>query len=104
MFKRAFLMSKSSWLLRAGTGNACSLHPPLEGVARELLELPDELLDITSVKIKHMYRPAIELAKEQGICSPELYACALPLKLKFKVIKAGGKLSFSSRVQRPSKS
>ena len=55
-----------------------------DGVAHDLLRTPEDELDVTSLKTKHLFTQALEQAAQDGTASPELYAFALPLKLKFK--------------------
>ena len=63
---------------------AAPWHPSLAGAARDLLNTSDDNLDITTLKVKHLFAAALEEARDHGTTSAGLYALALPLKLKFK--------------------
>lgn len=61
----------------------------LPGLAKELLDTNDEMLDITTAKIKKLFRVALAMAASTGRTSPECYAALLPLRLIFKAASWG---------------
>ena len=56
------------------------------GLAAELLDTPDDMLELTARKIKTLFKDAIGQARNDGTTTPELYAVCLPLRLRFKAI------------------